>query len=411
MSKPRKGASRLARTLRSLIIIAAIGGGLAAYNIVNVRRDVALATGPTNDDQRAFFARAAERPDLELFYKGLTSAQRASMARRLGDYDDPRLAAVIVKLLGTFDPEARKLLGESLAKLAQKQPDAVADQLAISGSFQQLAVTNALKGVGERALPLVAKRLEVAGARTNAVAFLVESGPGAIPELSNQLRSENQDVSLAAADALGKLGAREAVPILVERYRTAKDAARIGYLSAIASIGDPSTEKILTEAMSDETLTIPQRMQGALGLGRVGTATAVATLAPLAEHPDRQFRESVRSALALAGDAALKSPAIPPSLKLIVAGTVATPTSDAIIAAALKSPASAQIAAEGAGNRPSLVLPLLQAVKRTSDGAAADEMLRALATTKAGRAQLAELEKDPSLGGLAARRNRIGPGA
>jgi HEAT repeat protein len=408
--KPRKGASRIARTVRSLAIIAAIGGVLAAYNIFTTRRDIGLATGPTGSAQQTFFADAAERPDLELFYKGLTPAQRLTMARHLGEYDDARMATVIGKLLGTFDPEARKALGESLAKLGRTQPDAVAAQFGLTGSFQQIAVSNALRSVGAPALPLVVKRLDEETTRANALAYLVEFGPDAVPVILPKLDSETADVRLAAADALGKLAARPAVPKLTELFGKSDGTEKLGYLSALASIGDPASETLLRTALLDESLTIPQRSQAALGLGRIGGKAAVATLIGFADHPDRQFRESARSALMLAGDVAITETSLPMATRIEVASGVRTPAADALLTKALADPALRVAAAEAAANRPALVPSLVAAAKKADDGESADRMMRALATTEEGRAALATLKDDPLLGGLAARRERIGAG-
>lgn len=396
--------------MRSLLIIGAIGGTLAVYNVVTTRRDIGIATGPTGPGQLEFFAAAAERPDLELFYKGLTPEQRLTMAKRLGEYDDGRLAPVIGKLLGTFDPVARAELGKSMASLAKKQPDAVAAQFGLAGSFQQIAVASALRSGGDGTLPLAVKRLDEEATRTNALAFLVDYGPASVPVLIPKLNSETPAVRLAAADALGKLAARAAVPALTGLYEKSEGAERIGYLSALASIGDPASEGLLNAALADESLTIAQRAQAALGLGRVGGKSVIPTLLALANHPDRQFRESARSALALAGDAAITDPSLPLPLRIEVAGSVQTPAADAVLARALADPASRLEAATFAGNRPSMVASLTKAVRAEPDGESADRILRALATTEEGRKALEALKNDPILGGLATRRERIGAG-
>jgi HEAT repeat protein len=410
MPKPRKGASRIARTLRSLLIIGAIGGTLAVYNVFSTRRDIGVATGPVGPGQQAFFVAAAERPDLELFYKGLTPEQRLTMARRLGEYDDGRIAPVIGKLLGTFDPVAREELGKSLTHLAKRQPDAVAAQFGLTGSFQQIAIANALREAGDSGLPLAVKRLDDAATRANALNFLVGYGPSGIPVLLPKLDSDNADVRLAAADALGKLSARAAVPPLTSLYEKSQGAEKIGYLSALASIGDPGSEGLLKAALADESLTIPQRAQAALGLGRIGGKSVIPTLLGLAEHPDRQFRESARSALALAGDAAVTDPSLPMPLRIEVAGSVRTAAADKVLAQALANPETRLAAASVAGNRPSVVAPLTTAARAETDGEATDRILRALATTEEGREVLEGLKSDPILGGLATRRARIGAG-
>lgn len=403
----RRGASQLARTMRSMIVIALIGGSLAAFNTVSTRRDVGLATANTSNEQRDFFAQSALRPDLELFYKALSSPQRVKMARQLGEYNDGRMAKVIGILLGTFDPDARTALSQSLDRLAKTQPDDVSAQLSLTGSFQFLAVSHALRSVGKDAIPKVAERLSDATTRENALTFLVDSGEAAVPSLEAKLDSSDKDVRLAAADALGKLAAKSSVPKLASLYGKATEAEKLAYLSAISSIGDPSSEGILTAALRDDSLTIPQRSQAGLGLGRIGSASAVATLAPFTDNPDRQFQESIYSALSLAGATALTSQELSIETRTRVAVGIQGEQADQFLASAIKTPELRPLAIRGLGNRPSLVGELVKLVVQSDDGEFTDSLLAALATTEAGKKELQTLVSNSKLGGLAQRRLRL----
>ncbi|MDX2065882.1 MAG: hypothetical protein SFX74_09090, partial [Fimbriimonadaceae bacterium] len=250
-----------------------LGVVLAAYSSVTQIRDVGLATGATGPDQRAFFIAAADRPDIAVFFKGLKPQERLKMARQLGEYDDPKIAVVIAKLLGDFDVEARKVLTASLTRLARTQPAAVAEQLKEKGSFQQYGVSEALRSQGESVLPAVVTTLANGDARPNAVAYLVAAGPPAIPLLVPKLDDANKDVVLAAADALGKLRARAASPRLVALYRAALPDDRTSYLTALAGLGDPATEPIFQSIAQSDREPNPIRAQAALGLGRIGSTT------------------------------------------------------------------------------------------------------------------------------------------
>jgi HEAT repeat protein len=403
---PKKGPSRLARTLRSLLFMIAIGAILAAYNAFNQYRDTSMATGPRSEAQAGFFSTAADRPDIALFFKGLTPNQRLTMARRIGEYDDPKLGTLIGKLLGTFDASAREVLTQSLARLGKKHPEAVADQLTVAGSLQQFAVSSALREVSAPALPAVAEKLKVADARTNAVAYLVTNGPSSTPYLLPLLKEKDKDVRLAAADALGKLGAKEAVQEIIALYDRSEGDERFGYLSALSGIGSPAAEPLLTKEAEDESVTGPRRAQAMLGLGRIGSPTTVATLWRLLKTDDPQIADAVVSGLQLAGNLAI-STAPTPEDGLRVAAGVRTPEADRYIAEALSRPGSRKAAAEAAANRPSLVAAVAAAVKSASDGEEADALMRTLATTPEGIAELKRLADDPALGGFASRRLRL----
>lgn len=406
MPTARRAASRFARTMRSLGALVALGAGLAVYNAYSLRRDAALATGPRSEAQHAFFVGAADRPDIELFYKGLTPEQRLAMAERVAQYDDPQLAALIGTLLGSFDSRARGVLTSALVVVGKKHPEAVAAQLKQTGSLQLFALYDALRQVGASALPAVAAQLRVKDARPNASTVLVAAGPAAVPVLLPYLNDPDKDIRTAAADALGKIGARSAVPALVTKYTSATGDERFGYLSAIAAIGAPETEGLLTREVDDASLPTPRRAQAMLGLGRIGSPTAVAKLWSFAADDDTQVREAMISALQLAGNAALRA-AKPSDIGLRVAGGIRTPEASAYIARMLADPSTLHAAAQVAGNRPELVPSLFAALHRTDDGDAIDADMRALATTRDGIARLKTLVSDPTLGGFATRRLKL----
>jgi len=385
----------------------ALGAGLAIFNSVSLARDVSTATGPKGDSQHDFFVAAADRPDIELFYKKLTHEQRMSMAQRLGEYPDPKLAAVIGKLVGTFDSEARKVLTDSLTKVSVSHPEAVAALLIQKGSLQIVSITSALRNIGPTALPAVVDELKVADGRTNSVAYLVAVGKPAVPNLLPVLSDKDKDVRLAAADALGKIGANEAVAPLTKLYAESTGDEKFGYLSALSGIGAEETEGLLSKAVDDETMTNPRRAQAMLGLGRIGTDSAIKKLWELSSTDDPQVRDSVVSALQLAGERALTGKPNP-LLGLRVAGGLKNAEADRYISEALRDPSLTIVAAEAASRRPTLVPALSTNVRLLAkDGAEVDALMKALATTTEGQRELKRLSDDPLVGGLAFRRLKL----
>jgi hypothetical protein len=395
--------------MRTLILISLLGVGLGFYNAYTARRDEQLATGPNSENQRRFFVEAAERPDLEAFFKSLKGEERVAMARNIGRYRDPELASLIGKVLGDFDPKARTELTRSLATIAQAHPDKVAEQLKLTGSFQSLGVTRALKTVGPSAIPLVVKQLEVGDARNNAVAYLVGEGEKAVPPLIESLKHENADVRKAAADALGKIGSHTAVPALTAKYGSSTGDEQIVYLAALSAIGAPESEALFVRNLANDKSPLTWRALAALGLGRIGSPHAASVLWKYAEHPDLDFQAQIISALQLAGDASLRSPERKPSLVTEVAHRVDTPLAESLIRQGLTRTATPpQIrAAEG---RPTLVPALaavLHSIDPVSQGDITDAVIQTLGTTPEGEAELAKLEKNPIYAGFVIRRERL----
>ncbi|HVL40188.1 MAG TPA: HEAT repeat domain-containing protein [Fimbriimonadaceae bacterium] len=398
------------RTWLVLLVLVASAAVLWVINSLSVAREIRVATGPPTPEQAAFFADAADRPDLEAFFKGLKKAQQLAFARNTGKHDMPEAPRLIAKLLTTFDPDVRQQLTESLAAVAKTQPEATSQELKHGGNFQRLGVFRALREAGPDALPHVVARLEQDDTRANALAFLVEAGEAATPHLLKALSSQNKSARIAAADALGKIRSQVAVPGLIERYRTGEPDEKVSYLAALALIGHPATESMLTRTLLDTSQPVQIRAHAALGLGRIGTGAAVRHLWSLVETYDLDFRSTVISALRLAGDAALRhAPADVQQRTLIqVAADVRSPAGDRVIQGALQGP-HALLAAGAAKERPSLAASLLDLLKRSGgrDAELADAVIAALQTTPSGNEGLVALEDRPDLAGLIARRRKL----
>lgn len=386
--------------------MAGLGAALAVYNVVTNNRDVSLAIGSPGTAQEQFFVDAAERPDIAVFFKNLKPSQRLKMSQNIGRYDDPQLAKLIGKCLGSFDADARAALTQSLAHVARVHPKEVAEQLALPGSFQQLAVSSALKEAGPDALPMVAERLTNGDARPNAVAYLVAAGKASVPSLMAMLGHKDKDVRVAAADALGKLRAREAVPAIVNLYQSSTGDEKNGYLASIAGIGDPSTEPLLEAVIKSGSTAIPQRAQAALGLGRIGSSTAIKLLWTFVEDDHQQLRQSAVTALQIGGDRSLANTSAPKERLLEVAEGIHTPAADQVLRSALANPGERLFAARASTSRepivPSLIVAL-EAVNADTEGDIADAIIQALVSTPRGVAALQKLN-DPALAGLVSRR-------
>jgi len=402
---------RLGRTIRSLAVMVALGVVLAVTNVILTRRDISLATGEHGPAQRDFLVNAAERPDIATFFKkNLSADQRLAMAHNIGQYDDPKLAKLCGILLGDFDPVAREELTKSLSLLAAKRPLAVAGQLIQKGSFQQIAVSRALSSVGAPIWPVVVQQFSIPDAKLNAVNYLVSVGPKTVPPILTALGDKTLEVRLAAADALGKLKAKEAVPALLKLYETSVGDEQYGYLAALSGIGDQISAPLMSSTLQDSSVTIPRRALAALGLGRVGGPQSVKVLWQFAESEDQQLRQSVISALQLTQDDAFHQPGTFPATKLEVARGVKTEISDRIVSDSLKDFTLRLAAAEIAKRRPRLVAnltQLLNTLNPNSEGDFADQLVSALLSTPQGTKSLGNLRNRAELAGIIERRTQL----
>lgn len=417
-------------------MISGLGVVLAVTNAITAQNDVRMATGTVGEAQERFFVDAADRPDIAIFFKGLAPDQRLKMSQSVGEYDDPKIAVLIGKLLADFDFVAREALTDSLVKLVKKQPKAVAEQLALKGSFQQLAVAKALATLGPTSAPFAAATLSNADARPNAVGYLVDLGSPSVPVLLPLLKDASIDVRLAAADGLGKLRSREAIPELTRLYRemfekskqpeavavpgqpapmtlAAISDARAAYLTAISGIGDPGSEPLLVQILANPAEPSTLRAQAALGIGRIASVQGARLLWNYRDDDEFELRESILSALQLAGGTALSvAPPLDESV-IRVAGGIKGTAAEQVIAAGLRTPALVEAAALAATDRPSLVpnlLSVLRAPAARQDGRVADAAIRALRSTDQGELALRNSPEMAIFAGLIDRQKRLNAG-
>jgi HEAT repeat protein len=251
----------------------------------------------------------------------------------------------------------------------------------------------------------------VADARPNAVSFLVQVGQPAVNALMPMLDNKDKDVRLAAADALGKIRARNAVDKLLTMLENAKQKSASpdeypALLAALAGIGDPKTEPILTSVLLDESIPVPMRSTAALGLGRISTPSSVTTDWKYANDADLQLRQSVVSGLRVAGDLALRMHQSLDSALVEVASGISSPSADQALVRAINNPALESQAVRACAYRPSVV-PALRAKLLTldvdSDGELATLLIETLRTTKSGNAVVESVRSKPEYLGLLAR--------
>lgn len=419
--------------LVSLALLAAV---LLIFQRFAARSEVQLALGRPTSAQADFFEQASKRPDLELFFKGLLPEQRIRLARNLGEQETPGSVAAAVRLLATFDDQAREELSVALERIATKEPKLVAAELGRTSGFEQRGVFRALRFAGEPGIAAAADALADPAKRAEAIRFLAEgalirtsrdqpsseaSGPEAgqpatpgdrerrLQEWSAQvaravlpyLRHEDADVRSAAAETLGKVRSREAVVPLLDQLKSAEEPERTTIVAALADIGDEAAEGALLAEIAQSPTVSPRLMSG---LGRIGTPRALAALAALHGTGSADQKEAAIDSLALAEDRALRVDLVP-EVRIRVAGLVRSAEADRLLRAALKTEAWSELALTASRGRESLADVIWPAGASFPIPAAIDR-IEVLGTTRAGRVILRRLESDPDVGGFA-RRARV----
>lgn len=382
------------QVLAALVVLAIV---LLIIQRATSARDVDVATGPPNVAQRAFFESAASRPDLELFFKALPRGKRLQMARNLGEHATTSTAKIAAKLLSTFDEHAREALIASLSKIAAESPDLVAAELGQNGSYQRIGVFRALRSAGDSGTRAAAAALADPPRKSNAVRFLVELGTTSISHVLPLLNDKSETTRAAAAEALGKLRASEAVDPILAKLPQAKGEERSAYIASLADIGNVRAEDSLLQAL--ERSTPGERARIMAGLGRIATPRSIDSIVRIHRDGNSQERDSALSGLVLAADHALEH-VQDPKLRLQVAARVHTMKSDEVIRGLLTDPVHSTPAIKAASGREQLASALWP--KSASPDNVALRM-EVLATTKAGHEILRGLQNDPVYGGFARR--------
>ncbi len=217
---------------------------------------------------------------------------------------------------------------------------------------------------------------------------LLRDEAAAIPHVLPELQSTNKDVRLAAVETLGKLRARQAAAPIRRLFYSAERADRMPYLTA-------EDEPLLAAALDDKGYPTPLRAQAALGLGRIASPTAVATLWRITRDRDRDLVEAAEAGLRLAEDRALQYGSGSPRVTAEVCAGFESPLSNRTLERLLQSTDGDVLdaAVAAARVRSALVGALLGVLNRTEpsrEGHLVEAVVDSLYSTENGRSALAQ---------------------
>lgn len=236
-------------------------------------------------------------------------AVREEAAVLLGDFADPRAVEPLVEALHDEDRAVRDAAAASLRKIGAPAVQAIVRALQDpNGNVQEAAATilkdladpstaeplincltnknwivrmQAAKGLGllrdDRSVrPLIPLLMDpVKAVRVDTTDALARIGRPAVATLLAALRHEEWIMRLHACEALGKIGAEEAVESLCEVMQNDRDAAvRQDAAKALGGIGSASALEPLTAALGD----LDVRPFAVEALGKLKDSRAVLTL-------------------------------------------------------------------------------------------------------------------------------------
>jgi HEAT repeat protein len=201
-------------------------------------------------------------------------ALREEAATLLGDFADPR---AVVPLVETLHDEDR----------------AVRD-----------AATTALRKIGRAGIPVLVNALKNPNGNVQeaAVSILKDlADPSTVEPMIECLRSRNWILRMHAAQALGTLGDERAIVPLVPLLMDPVKAVRVDTTDALARIGPASLDTLLGALRHNEWIL---RLHACEALGKIGAEQAVAPLSQVVvEDKDAAVRQDAAKALGALGNA------------------------------------------------------------------------------------------------------------
>jgi HEAT repeat protein len=195
---------------------------------------------------------------------------RQVVIRTLGDMGQAATAGLLASLRDPDDENRRIAARSALVKMGALAVPALIDVLMTSAPPVQKDAAWALAAVGEEAVPLLLRSLQGRddAARTVILQTIHHIGDAAVMQLLALLFDEALDLRLAAAWALGRIGAPNAVLGLLRALKDGEDVMRWAAARALGEIGDDSAARPLLRALEDPNGAV--RIEAATSLGHMG---------------------------------------------------------------------------------------------------------------------------------------------
>jgi HEAT repeat protein len=134
---------------------------------------------------------------------------------------------------------------------------------------------------------------------------LTDQREESVAALRPLLADKDEGIRAAAADAMGKVGSKSAIPDLIAQINSGTAQVRRVSIGAVAAIADPTGEETLIQALNNQDTDNEARAQAAMGLGMLASPKAIDRLVLALSDFDLKVQAAAVSALIHAGDRAV----------------------------------------------------------------------------------------------------------
>ncbi|MDH3892599.1 MAG: HEAT repeat domain-containing protein [candidate division Zixibacteria bacterium] len=224
--------------------------------------------------------------------------EREEAVRNLGSYGEDEAVAGLVMALEDPDMGIRELAANLLSQMKGN----TASQLLISFlghadiGTRNLAAEILVK-IGEEAVgPLLD---DIDNDDYDIRKFIVDvlgliKDRRSVEQICRKLYDENSNVACSAAEALGEIGSKEAVPALIGSFENVEDA-RLQAAEALGKIGDPSSlDKLYGFAKTDDPMIQYVVLEA---IGNIGRTESISHLMPHLDDEDSTIAETALMAI------------------------------------------------------------------------------------------------------------------
>ena len=323
------------RGIIALIVLYAVFAGISRHVYMNrLARDVRYGT------REAKIAAAKQLMKRDRLYdklQAMPESVRISAVDAIEEIPGELTVKQCLILLKDAEESVRVRVTEALTVLGEDHIELLVPALKDSDGNVRKGAADALVGIGPKVIPYVQPAVKESQMRVAAGDALARVGEPSVPALVELLKDDDQDVRMAAAYSLGKIGSKKGTPALLKATGDVAAVRRVA-ISALCEICDPESIDLLVEVLTGTGDDGEVRARAARALSVIEGERAIAILSGALGDLDLKVRSSVITGLQRIG-----APAVKPVFRAMSTGSADVRRAGAKVLSAINSAESASV--------------------------------------------------------------------
>ncbi len=303
----------LIRGIIGLIVLYAIGAGIMRQ--IHIGRLAEQLRAGSQEEKMAAARDLMKRDRLYDKVQEMKPEERITAAQAVKSIGGEQAVRQLLGLLKDADANVRTQVTAALSEIGGEHIAVLIPSLKDSDANVSAGASNALIAIGPKVIPQVQTAAKDGSLRGPAMNVLIKIGPPSVPAVIDLLDEDDQDLRMAAADALGKIGSKDATPALLKSTGDIAAVRRVA-VSSLCAICDPRSTDLLVEVLSQTRDDGEVRARAARALSVIGGGRAISALVGALGDMDQKVRTSVITGIQRLGD-----PAVGPVVAAIAGGS------------------------------------------------------------------------------------------